>query len=230
MLEDVLRINPDNQQAAEIKDEIEEYIKEESKKHNKQNNSQRVLPKKSFSKTYTSWKDNISNFFTNREDNYDAKMMKKVKKLIQKGDNIAFEITPRYQGYWTQIVRTVCLGEKNDEAQFLHDLIVKTIDETVKLLKPGVPLKDVIKFMWDYIEKAGYIPSLPCGHVCAVDLNEGRVDPESDVMLTDGMAVIIHPTILAPGLETSIFWGETYLVTPNGGECLMHTSKDLLVV
>lgn len=151
-------------------------------------------------------------------------------RIIQHGDNIAFEITPRYQGYWTQIVRTVCVGEKNDDAQFLHGLICKTIEETVKLLKPGVPLKDVIKFMWDYIEKAGYIPALPCGHVCAVDLNEGRVDPESDVMLTDGMAVIIHPTILAPGLETSIFWGETYLVTPNGGECLMHTSKDLLIV
>jgi len=151
-------------------------------------------------------------------------------RIIQKGDNIAFEITPRYQGYWTQIVRTVNVGEKNDDAQFLHDLICKTIEETVKLLKPGVPLKDVIKFMWEYIEKAGYIPSLPCGHVCAVDLNEGRVDPESDVMLEEGMAVIIHPTILAPGLETSIFWGETYLVTPEGGECLMHTSKDLLTV
>ncbi len=151
-------------------------------------------------------------------------------RIIQKGDNVAFEITPRYQGYWTQIVRTVCVGEPNEDAKFLHGLICKTIEETVKLLKPGIPLKDVISFMWDYIKKAGYIPALPCGHVCAVDLNEGRVDPGSDVILTDGMAVIIHPTILAPGLETSIFWGETYLVTPEGGECLMHTSKELLIV
>jgi Xaa-Pro aminopeptidase len=151
-------------------------------------------------------------------------------RIIQKGDNVAFEITPRYQGYWTQIVRTVNVSEPNADAQILHDFICKTIDETVKRLKPGVPLKDVINFMWDYIKDAGYIPSLPCGHICAVDLNEGRVDPGSDVILTDGMAVILHPTVLAPGLDTSIFWGETYLVTPEGGECLMKTSKDLLTV
>lgn len=149
---------------------------------------------------------------------------------LEKGDNVAFEITPRYQGYWTQIVRTLNVGEKNDDVQVLHDFIVKSIEESAKLLKPGVPLRDVIKFLWDYICAGGYKPSVPFGHVCAIDLNEGRVDPESDVILTDGMAVILHPTVLKPGIDTSIFWGETYLVTPQGGECLMHSSKELLTI
>ncbi|NLL45524.1 MAG: aminopeptidase P family protein [Clostridiales bacterium] len=149
---------------------------------------------------------------------------------IQEGDSIAFEITPRYQGYWTQMVRTISIGEPSEDFVTFHKLARDTIEETRRLLKPNVLLRDVIKFMMDYISAAGYVPTLPCGHICAVDLNEGRVDPESDVVLKNGMAVILHPTIVTPEISTSIFWGETYLVTPDGGECLMKSSKDLLVL
>ncbi len=151
-------------------------------------------------------------------------------RIIEKGDSISFEITPRYQGYWTQIVRTINVGEENSDVSEMHKIISDTIEATRVLLKPGVLLRDVISFMTDYIKDEGYIPSLPCGHICAVDLNEGRVDTTSDVVLTDGMAVILHPTILTPEIETSIYWGETYLVTPEGGECLMTSSKELLTV
>jgi len=149
---------------------------------------------------------------------------------LQKGDSVAFEITPRYQGYWTQMVRTISIGEPSEDFIALHKMVRDTIEETIRLLKPGVLLRDVIRFMMDYISAAGYVPSMPCGHICAIDLNEGRVDPESDVVLKSGMAVILHPTILTPEIKTGIFWGETYLVTPDGGECLMKSSKDLLVV
>lgn len=149
---------------------------------------------------------------------------------IQNGDSIAFEITPRYQGYWTQLVRTISIGEPTEDLVILHKLACETIEKTRALLKPGVLLRDVIKFMAEYISAAGYIPKLPFGHICAIDLNEGRVDPESDVVLKSGMAVILHPTIVTPDIDTSIFWGETYLVTPDGGECLMESSKELLVM
>ena len=149
---------------------------------------------------------------------------------IQKGDSIAFEITPRYQGYWTQLVRTISIGEPSKDLVTLHKLVCETIEKTRALLKPGIILRDVIKFMMDYISAAGYIPKLPFGHICAIDLNEGRVDPESDVVLKSGMAVILHPTIVTPDIDTSIFWGETYLVTPDGGECLMESSKELLIL
>lgn len=149
---------------------------------------------------------------------------------LQKGDSVAFEITPRYQGYWTQMVRTISIGEPSEDFITLHKIVRETIEETRKLLKPGVLLRDVIRFLMDYISAAGYVPSMPCGHICAIDLNEGRVDPESDVVLKNGMAVILHPTILTPEINTGIFWGETYLVTPDGGECLMKSSKDLLVL
>jgi len=151
-------------------------------------------------------------------------------RTIQQGDSIAFEITPRYQGYWTQMVRTISIGEPSKDFTVLHKLARSTIEVTTQLLKPGVPLKNVIKFMMDYISAAGYVPTLPCGHICAIDLNEGRVDPTSDVILSEGMAVIIHPTIVTPEIDTSIFWGETYLVTPEGGECLMKSSKELLII
>jgi hypothetical protein len=44
------------------------------------------------------------------------------------------------------------------------------------------------------------------------------------------MAVIFHPTVVAPGLTSGIFWGETYLITEDGCERLMKTGDELTVV
>jgi Xaa-Pro aminopeptidase len=151
-------------------------------------------------------------------------------RVIENGDSIGAEITPRYHGYWTQMVRTFNVGKPNEELTRIHEISCGAIKEGAKLLTPGRRICDVVKRMKAYIEEAGLIPTLPYGHICAVDLNEERVDPASTVMLTPGMAVILHPTITTPNITTSIFWGETYLVTENGGENLMSSSQELITV
>jgi len=149
---------------------------------------------------------------------------------IMAGDSIGAEITPRYQGYWTQLVRTFNVGEPNKELDEIHKIACGAIKEAAKLLTPGRRVSDVVRTMDEYIKCAGYIPSLPCGHICAIDLNEERVDSTSNIVLTPGMAVILHPTVISPDIKSSIFWGETYLVTEAGGENLMESSQELITV
>ncbi len=149
---------------------------------------------------------------------------------IRQGDSVALEITPRCSGYWAQLVRTVSLGEPSDGLREMHSVVTGAIEDAVPLLRPGTRMADIVTHVSDYVTSRGYISALPLGHICAVDLNEERVDQKSPLVLSKGMAVILHPTVMAKGLSNGIFWGETYLVTEDGGLCLADCGKELPVI
>ena len=152
-------------------------------------------------------------------------------RIIQYGDNVGMEITPKYMGYWTQMVRTLCVGEMNPELQKAHALQCEAIDFTIKLLKPGAKLGDVLKAMWQFSIDRGYIPKLPFGHIVGLDLDEGgRVALESDTIIQKNANVVLHPTMVLGDMNYGIFWGDPYLVTDEGGVRMNKSSMELLVV
>ena len=152
-------------------------------------------------------------------------------RTLAHGDNVAMEITARYLGYWTQLVRTVCVGEPNPDIEAAHKAQLETIGTTAPLLKPGMRLGDVLTHMWDFGKNLGYINKMPFGHIVGVDLDEGgRASLESDVVLKKNMTFVLHPTLVTPNNDFGIFWGESYLVSESGGECLTSCGNELLTL
>ena len=95
----------------------------------------------------------------------------------------------------------------------------------------GATLGEVLTFMWEYSKELGYIPSLPFGHIVGLDLDEaGRSSITSDLELKENMTFVLHPTLLTPDIDFSIFWGQSYLVTEHGGEALSAASHELLTI
>jgi len=152
-------------------------------------------------------------------------------RVIQYGDNIGMEITPKYNGYWAQLVRTVCVGEMNPELQKAHAVQLEAIDFTTKLLKPGVKLGDVLKAMWQFTIDRGLVPKLPFGHIVGLDLDEGgRGSLESDLIIPENANVVLHPTMVMGDMNYGIFWGDSFLVTPEGGVRINESSTELPVL
>ena len=149
--------------------------------------------------------------------------------VIKAGDSVAMEITPRYMGYWTQIVRTISVGEPNADLDEFRRVTVGAIEAAKSELRVGNRIGNVVTKMREYIEGEGYRLSMPCGHIAAVDLNEERMAEDNDRLILPGMLLIIHPTVLNDKLESGIFWGESYLVTEDGYECVMESSSDLYI-
>lgn len=119
----------------------------------------------------------------------------------------------------------------NPDLKQLHEAQLKIISATVPLLKPGATLGEVLTFMWEYSKELGYIPSLPFGHIVGLDLDEaGRSSITSDLELKENMTFVLHPTLLTPDIDFSIFWGQSYLVTEHGGEALSAASHELLTI
>ena len=144
-----------------------------------------------------------------------------IDRQLADGDTVSMEITPYFNGNWTQLVRTVSVGRPNPDADEFIRVTKLGIEAAVALIKPGVPISELVKAMRAAIEGEGYRLAMPCGHICGADLNEERLAEDNERLLLEGMCVIIHPTVLNDSLRSGIYWGESYLVTASGAECLM---------
>jgi Xaa-Pro dipeptidase len=149
---------------------------------------------------------------------------------VEAGDSVVMEITPRVEGYWTQIVRTVNVSAPNGELEKLYRVARDAIRKGLEVFKPGKTIRDVVLAMDAYVKDSGYLFRPPTGHVCGVDLIEGRVSSQNTRVLEPGTAVIIHPTVATPDGKNTFFWGETYLVTDTGYERLNPVTDELLTV
>lgn len=151
-------------------------------------------------------------------------------RVVEPGDCISMEITPRYNGYWTQLVRTISVGEPNEDFIRMHNVSCRIIDGVLDELKPGNRIGNIAIKLKELTEETGYVFAYPCGHICAIDLNEERIAPDNDRLLEKGMAVILHPSIITPKIASGIFWGQTYLITEDGYERLMSCSDELMSI
>ena len=147
---------------------------------------------------------------------------------VQVGDALLMEITPRYGGYWAQLVRVVSIGRENRDLAAFHRVARKAISTAIPYFKPGVKLGDAVHEAKKAIESAGLELRPPMGHLCGLDLIESRVKLESEEILQPGVVIIFHPPIYSG--NASIFWGETYVITSEGSKRLHRTTDELIVV
>lgn len=149
---------------------------------------------------------------------------------IQAGDSVFLEITPKYQGYWTQLVRILNVGRANPELQRMQTAARNAIEVGLQQFKPGGRVMDVTLAMQTYIGTQGLVGKPPFGHICALDLVEERVHTKNERVLEPGLAAILHPMVYTADNRNLIFWGQTYLTTPDGYERLHHATDELLTV
>ena len=121
---------------------------------------------------------------------------------VEDGDSIVMEITPRYEGYWTQLVRTVNVGKPNKDLKQVHQVCRNSIQKGLEQFKPGNRVKDIVLAMEAYVMGCGYLFKPPSGHLCGIDGIEARVSRQNEMVLEPGMAVIVHPTVFTPDGKT----------------------------
>ena len=150
---------------------------------------------------------------------------KEPSRMIQTGDSVLLEITPRYGGYWSQLVRVVNVGKENPLLARCHRAARDGIEAATRCFKPGVRLGQAAQEAKKVIESAGLELRSPMGHIRGLNLVESRVELESQDILQPGMIIIFHP-IVGSG-EMQMFSGETYVITPEGCRCLNEAPDPL---
>jgi len=144
-------------------------------------------------------------------------------RVIAEGESILVELTPRYEGYYTQLTVVTPLAEPTPKMKEFLDVAVAAQKKGVALLRPGKRACDVANAMKEHVEKANFIYPYRGGHSMGHDLDEPpAIVPEDQTVLKAGMTIVVHPCVMDDGGD-GVFLGDSYLVTETGAEPLNRT-------
>lgn len=128
---------------------------------------------------------------------------------LQNGDIVNIDVTSILNGYYGDNSRMVCIGEVSEEKQLVVDTSYNCLMESIKILKPGVPICEI----GNVIETIARDNNCSVvyqfvGHGCGVNFHE---EPQihhnynqMQIPLEEGMTFTIEPMINAGEAEAKI--------------------------
>jgi Xaa-Pro aminopeptidase len=147
-------------------------------------------------------------------------------KLIE-GQTIVFDCGSRYQGYCSDLTRTVVLGDADDEIKRVYDIVLTAQLAAIDMVRAGMTGEECDAIARTIITEAGHENDFghSLGHGLGLEVHENPgVGPNAKGKLENGMPFTIEPGIYIPG------WGgvriEDVVVLENGkARVLSHAAK-----
>lgn len=134
---------------------------------------------------------------------------------------------PRYEGYWAPICRTILTGEADQTDEFLHRIALDALKAGAAKLTPGTQVREIAGEMKRCLRRYGCRGGASFGNVCGVDVFELDISEDSQEVLSESMTVFLRTEAMSDSMNSGICWGETYLVTRQGGVRLCEGSSEL---
>jgi Xaa-Pro aminopeptidase len=147
---------------------------------------------------------------------------------IEAGDMVVIDIGARFEGYHSDMTRTVCAGRPADEAATIHEVVREAQRRAIEAVRPGATARDVDAAARDTIAEAGFgsFFSHGTGHGVGLQVHEApRIGPRSDDVLEAGMVLTIEPGIYVPG-RTGVRIEDMVAVTGTGSRRLTPSAAD----
>ncbi|WP_141431692.1 Xaa-Pro peptidase family protein [Bacillus sp. 03113] len=153
-------------------------------------------------------------------------------KTIEIGDFVTLDYGAYYNGYCSDITRTVAVGEPEAKLKEIYQVVLDAQLKGMAGIKPGLKGKDADALTRDYITEQGYGEYFghSTGHGIGLEIHEGpTLSLKSDLILEPGMIVTVEPGIYIPGLGGVRIEDDT-IITQEGNEALTHSTKELIVL
>ncbi|ANU17059.1 Xaa-Pro dipeptidase [Planococcus maritimus] len=153
-------------------------------------------------------------------------------KKIEQGDLITLDFGALYQGYVSDITRTVAVGEPSDKLKEIYKIVLDSQVLALEKIKPGMTGIEADAIARDYIKSKGYGEAFghSTGHGIGLEVHEGPgLSFRSETVLEPGMAVTVEPGIYLPGIG-GVRIEDDILITETGNERLTHSSKELRIL
>lgn len=154
------------------------------------------------------------------------------KKLIESGDMLKLDFGALYNGYRSDITRTVAVGEPNKELKKVYSIVQGALEHCVKHLKPNMSCKEADALARNYIEESGYGPNFGhgTGHGIGLDIHEEPfLSRKSESVLKEGMVVTIEPGIYLPDIG-GVRIEDDVLILSDGVERITHSNRNLIIL
>lgn len=151
---------------------------------------------------------------------------------LQKGELVTLDFGCNYQGYWSDVTRTVCVGRACDWQREIYACVLEAQQQAIAAMTPGKTGRELHLVAWNHIDRAGYGQQFGhgLGHSFGLDIHEAprcALTPEGDIPLEPGMLMTVEPGIYIEG-KGGVRIEDDVVLTPDGCRLLSHCDKQLI--
>ena len=151
---------------------------------------------------------------------------------IQDGDFVTMDFGCIYQGYCSDMTRTVAVGRVTEEMEKVYNVVLQAQLAGIASAKAGATGHDVDAAARKVIEDAGYGPYFghSFGHSVGVEIHESpNATPANNKPLPLGAAVSAEPGIYLPG-RFGVRIEDVVVLQEGGCQYITLAKKDLLIL
>lgn len=153
-------------------------------------------------------------------------------KIIEDGDLVTIDFGAVFEGYSTDMTRTLALKKTDRRLREIYDIVYKAQREAANSVKPGLQVNEVDAVAREVIKDAGYGDYFGhgLGHGIGLETHEQPVlNRKKKTVLRPGMVVTIEPGIYIPGLG-GVRIEDMVVVTKGGVEALTKSPRELITI
>ncbi len=151
---------------------------------------------------------------------------------LKPGDLVLFDLGVVYEGYCSDITRTVAFQSVNEKQKEIYQTVLEGQLKAIEASKLGVAVGNIDKAARDHIEAKGYGKYFNhrIGHGLGLETHEyPSLHGNNTLPLQQGMCYTIEPGIYVPGLA-GVRIEDMIFVKENGVEVLTKFPKELQII
>ena len=153
-------------------------------------------------------------------------------RTIEEGDTVIFDWGGTIDGYFSDVTRTVHVGEPDDEFRAVYDLVRAANQATLEAVRPGVACADLDRTARAMFEEAGHGEAFlhRVGHGLGLEVHEEPyLVGGNELPLAAGMVFSDEPGLYFEG-RFGVRIEDTVVCTAEGGRRLNEATRDLVVM
>lgn len=151
-------------------------------------------------------------------------------RTINNGDLVTMDFGCRYNGYCSDMTRTVCVGKANDKQREIYNIVLEAQTAVLDCIKAGKAGREYDKIARDIIGNAGYSECFGhgLGHSVGLEIHENpRLSRGEEKIILPGTIETVEPGIYIAGFG-GVRIEDMILVTADGCENFTHSEKKLI--
>lgn len=151
---------------------------------------------------------------------------------IQPGDFITMDFGCVWNGYCSDMTRTVAVGYATEEMWLVYDTVLKAQLVGIKAARSAISGRELDKAARDLIEKAGYGACFGhgFGHSLGLEVHEmPNAAPSATQILNENMVLSAEPGIYLPG-KFGVRIEDVIVIRQNGCKNITKSPKELIIL
>ena len=151
-------------------------------------------------------------------------------KTVEEGEFVLMDFGAVYNGYHSDMTRTVCVGKPSEEMEKVYNIVLEAQEAGIAAAKAGIVGSALDKVSRDIIEAAGYGECFghSLGHGVGLEIHEKpNASLNYKMPLSSGSVVTIEPGIYIAG-QFGVRIEDFVILNENGCENMTKFAKNLI--